>query len=234
MDLSGEHLTALVVILAASGAVCVLGRRASWSWNRCIRVALGGLLIASEAAWLLWAAAHRELTPAAGLPLQLSDAATLLAAAALLTRWRPLVELTYFWAGAGMLQALITPDVSEPFPSFIFFQYYAAHGLVVVAAAFLVLGLGLAPGVGAVRRAALLTLGYTAVVGLVDLLTGGDYMFLRQRPPTPSLLDLLGPWPWYLASATALGIALFALLNLPFSIRRLMVDEGRAEHQQAL
>ena len=216
MDLSGEHLIAILVTLAASGAVYVLGRRASWSWNRLICVALGGLLIASEAAWLVWAAAHRELTPVAGLPLQLSDAATLLAAAALLTRWRPLVELTYFWAGAGILQALITPDVSEPFPSFIFFQYYAAHGLVVVAAVFLVLGLGLAPGVGAVRRAALLTLGYTAVVGLVDLLTGGDYMFLRQRPPTPSLLDLLGPWPWYLASATALGITLFALLNLPF------------------
>ena len=35
-----------------------------------------------------------------------------------------------------------------------------------------------------------------------------------------SLLDLMGPWPWYIASAAALALALFWLLDRPFDGRR--------------
>ena len=69
-------------------------------------------------------------------------------------------------------------------------------------------------------RAVLATATYTAAVGLVDVVTGGNYMFLRQRPPTPSLLDAMGPWPWYLATATVLGVVLFVVLDLPFWLSR--------------
>jgi len=45
-------------------------------------------------------------------------------------------------------------------------------------------------------------------------------MFLRAKPDTPTLLDDLGPWPWYILSATALGLALFAILDAPFRLRQ--------------
>ena len=48
------------------------------------------------------------------------------------------------------------------------------------------------------------------------MVTGGDYLFLRRPPLHPSLLDFMGPWPWYLVSAAALAIVLFALLQAPF------------------
>ena len=35
-----------------------------------------------------------------------------------------------------------------------------------------------------------------------------------------SLLDVMGPWPWYIASAAALAPALFWLLDRPFDGRR--------------
>src|SRR5437879_2241261 len=81
------------------------------------------------------------------------------------------------------------------------------------AALFLVIGLRIVPRPGAWARAALVTAAYSAAVGLVDVLSGGDYLYLRRPPLEPSLLDLMGPWPWYLVSSEVLAIELFLLLQ---------------------
>jgi len=46
-----------------------------------------------------------------------------------------------------------------------------------------------------------------------------NYMFIAHKPDTPSLLDVLGPWPWYILSAEAVGLAVGLLLYLPFALR---------------
>jgi uncharacterized membrane protein YwaF len=38
---------------------------------------------------------------------------------------------------------------------------------------------------------------YTAAVGVVNWLIGSNYLFIAHKPPTASLMDALGPWPWY-------------------------------------
>jgi hypothetical integral membrane protein (TIGR02206 family) len=63
-------------------------------------------------------------------------------------------------------------------------------------------------------------LAWAIVATAGNLFTGGNYMFLRERPETPSLLDYMGPWPWYILSAALLALSLFALLDLPFRSRR--------------
>ena len=54
-----------------------------------------------------------------------------------------------------------------------------------------------------------------AAAAIGDLITGGNYMFLREKPSTASLLDVMGPWPVYIVSAAVLALALFWLLDLP-------------------
>ena len=121
--------------------------------------------------------------------------AIFVAAAALWTHRQLLVEITYFWGLAGTLQALLTPDLAEHFPSYPYLQYYIAHGGVVAAALVLVAGMRLHPRPWAVAQVALVTVAYTGFVGLVDAVTGSDYMYLRSKPSSPTLLDELGPWP---------------------------------------
>jgi len=216
LDLSTDHLAALAAVATVSLALCVAARRWPGRWTWAAGAALGAVTAASDVAWIAWLVRQGAWTPAIGLPLQLCDAATFLAAAALWTRRRWLAELLWFWALAGTLQGLLTPDIPQPFPGFVWWQYYVAHGGIVVAALFLVLGLRLTPRPGAALRAAGLTAAYAAVVGAIDVVTGGDYLFLRRPPLHPSLLDVMGPWPWYLVSAAALAIVLFALLQAPF------------------
>jgi hypothetical integral membrane protein (TIGR02206 family) len=158
------------------------------------------------------------------LPLALCDMAALVAAAACWFRIPVLVELTYFWGLAGTLQAVITPDLNSGFPHLVFFQYMVGHIGIVLAAVFLVVGLRIAPRPGAVLRVFAITLGYTAFVGLVDGLTGANYMFLRSPPGEWTILRLLGPWPWYIGSAAGVALVLLLVLDAPFWRRRRGAD----------
>jgi hypothetical integral membrane protein (TIGR02206 family) len=45
---------------------------------------------------------------------------------------------------------------------------------------------------------------------------------------TPSLLDYMGPWPWYILGAAILALGLFAILDLPFRYRRAAGRSPRA------
>ena len=74
-------------------------------------------------------------TPRYSLPLQLTDAVSLSAIVALLTRRRLFVELTYFWAFAASLQATLTPDLSSTFPDVFYLTYFLYHVGAVLAAA---------------------------------------------------------------------------------------------------
>lgn len=141
----------------------------------------------------------------------------MVAVAALWTRRPFLVELTYFsGALSASAQAVLTPDRGDAFPDLFYFTYFKTHSGVVVAALLLVFGLGNAPRHGAVGRVYVATAAFAALAGAGDLLTGGNYMFLREKPGRASLLDLMGPWPWYIAAAALLALALYLLLDLPF------------------
>jgi len=216
--LAPEHVAALLVIAVAIAVLAVAARRRPGGWLKVLAV----VLVADEASWWIYMAlgGGEPGQRAQPLPLQLCDVAVLVAAAALWTRQQLLAEVTYFWALAGTLQALLTPELPQHFPTYPYFQYYVAHGGTVGAALILVVGLRMAPRAWAVARVAVITIAYAALVGLVDAVTGADYMFLRAKPDTPTLLDDLGPWPWYVLSATALGLALFAILDAPFRLRQ--------------
>jgi hypothetical integral membrane protein (TIGR02206 family) len=147
------------------------------------------------------------------LPLQLTDAVSVASILALWSRRMLLVELAYFWSLTASLQAVLTPDLSASFPSVYYFTYFIYHVGAIVAACFLVLGCRLYPRPDAVWRVYAATLASTAVAAVGDILTGGNYMFLRNKPEHGSLLDLMGPWPWYIVSTAALGLALLLVLK---------------------
>lgn len=154
------------------------------------------------------------------LPLALCNFALLVAAAACWWRIRLLVELTYFWALAGTLQGLLTPDLNVPFPRVEFFEYVVGHTMIIVAALFLVVGLRLQPRRGSVLRVSVITYIYVAIVGLVDVLLNANYMFLRRAPHQWTLLRLMGPYPWYLVTGVVIVPLFFVLLYSPFWFTR--------------
>jgi hypothetical integral membrane protein (TIGR02206 family) len=220
--LATEHVGAVAVIAVATAALVAAARLRPGGWTTVAARGLAVLLVGAEVGWWIYlAATHASRAELAyALPFQLCDAAIFVSALALWRRQQLLVEITYFWGLAGTIQAIFTPDLPHHFPSFPFLQYYFAHGGVVAAAMFLVVGLGQWPRRHAYIWTAGLTIAYAAFVGLLDLVTGADYMYLRAKPASATLLDVMGPWPWYIGFAAVVGITLFFILDAPFRLLR--------------
>jgi hypothetical integral membrane protein (TIGR02206 family) len=217
---SAEHLTTLGVIAIAIGVLVIAARMRPGTWLVSAGRTLAVVIVINECSWWVWLAAQHTWSASYALPLQLCDVVAFVAAGALWFRQPLLVELTYFWGLAGTTNALISPDLPDHFPSYLFLQYFIAHAAIVGAALFLVIGLRIAPRRGALPRVLALTLALAAVDAGANVVTGGNYMYLRHTPAVASLLDLMGPWPWYIVGAAGLAVVIFFCLDLPFAISR--------------
>ncbi|GIQ66350.1 TIGR02206 family membrane protein [Paenibacillus cisolokensis] len=205
---------ALLAVLALYGLRSKLRhpRRAA-----CGRYALATLLTASEALLNVWYIREGIFSAKSTLPLELCSISLYLSILMLLTRSRLLFGIVYFAGIGGALQALITPALDFGYPHFRFWQFFAAHTAIILAALYMVWVERFRPTLKSIA----VTMGFlnalVVIVGYVNHVTGGNYMFLARKPDTPSLLDYLGPYPWYLLSMEGIALLTFSFLYLPFA-----------------
>jgi hypothetical integral membrane protein (TIGR02206 family) len=215
-----EHVIAIAVTAAVIAIVLVAARKRSGPWVELGARVIAVAVVLSEAGWWVINIVNGSWTIRYSLPLHICEAGCFLLAAALWWRSRFAFEMSYFWALGGTMPGLFTPDVPGHFPMPVYFQYYLEHGLLVLGAFYLVVALGMRPARGAVIRVSVVTAVYAVVIGLVDYVTGGNYLFLRSLPPTRTFLDYMGPWPWYIVTLTVLAVVIFTLLYVPFMRRQ--------------
>lgn len=159
------------------------------------------------------------------LPIQLCDLAWLAAIHALLTHRRWSAALTFYWGLTLSIQPILTPDLDAEFPDPAFVLYWSMHGLTVVAAVFLTWGLGIRPGWDSYRVAVTATAAWAVTMFAFNAAAGTNYGFLNAKPDSASILDLFGPWPWYVVVETVLVAAVWALITWPWTRR---TPAGRA------
>ena len=216
---STPHITVLALTAGTAYVMSIAGRRANPPGRklRITELTLAGILLLIYPIELYYKM-ERGYPLKDCLPLHLCDLASYIGAYALITR-RPLPsELIYFWGLAGTLQALVTPaSLGTPFPSIPFFLYFAHHSTIVITAIFVVAGRRDFPRPKAVIRMMLWTQVYAISIGTINFILGSNYAFLREKPSaSASLMDLLGPWPWYILSMQLVALIFFTLLYLPF------------------
>ena len=124
---SDPHLAALAVLVAAVGAGIWVARRHPGRPTDLFAYAVAAVILAAWAGEYVADAANGTWSVKYTLPLQLTDAVSLAAAPALITRRRLAVELTYFWSLSASLQATVTPDLGQNFPSLYYFTYFGYH-----------------------------------------------------------------------------------------------------------
>ena len=150
------------------------------------------------------------------LPLNLCDLAWMVAVYALWTHRRWAVSLTYYWGLTLSTQAVITPDLAKDFPDPSFLLFWAMHLLIVWSAVYLTWGLRLTPDWRSYRTAIVATAVWAVTAFAFNEVAGTNYGFLNAKPATASILDLLGPWPWYVAAEVVIALSVWALVTWPW------------------
>jgi hypothetical integral membrane protein (TIGR02206 family) len=220
------HCAAIAATAAAAVLMVRLNRSstAAPQLKRAANLTLAGILIVSVFCDPLWNwLSYRgdpeyalQMIREKSLPLHLCDVAALLTGWTLVRPRQRCAELGYLWGLAGTMQGVLTPSLQRGWESPEYWTFFAQHGGVQVAALALVFGAGLRPQPGALRRAMYWSWAYMAVISLCNWLLGTNYGFFNAPPEVPSLIDYMGPWPWYLLTLQAVAVLFFFLLLLPF------------------
>jgi hypothetical integral membrane protein (TIGR02206 family) len=209
------HLLILAAVPVLAALLAALQRKLP-PGTKAVRITLASLLFICTVSYYLYFALHSNRMFPDHLPLQLCDASLWLVIIALLTLKPVVFDLAYYCALAGATMSLLTPDLAESDPTFISVQYFADHGLIIASVLYLVWSRQARPRPGSVLRALLFVNLFAAFDFIFDLIFKTDYMFLRAKPDTVSLLTFLGPWPWYILAGEPVALALCLLLYLPF------------------
>jgi hypothetical integral membrane protein (TIGR02206 family) len=219
---SGEHLMTIGIILLLCVLLFVYSERLQEQRKqRIFRYSMAFLLLATYAFYNLWLIHEKAWSPKTALPLQLSDLVVLLAIVMLLMNSYRLFQFMYFAGLGSSIQAILTPDLGQySFPHFRYIEFFVLHGGVVLACLFMVVACRYRPTIHSIWVTVLVVNLYAVCVFFFNKWLGSNYLYLMKKPESASLLDYLGPWPWYLLSMEVVMIASFYLLYSPFWIKR--------------
>jgi len=215
IHLFGPAHLAILAAVPALALLLALAQRRVPAAAKTIRLGLGVALVVNTILFYGWRIETHLLAFPFGLPLELCDLSLALTILSLFRLKAAVFDLAYYWALAGAGMALLTPNLTEPFPSFGSVEFFITHGLTVTAVLYLLWSRQARPRKWSVAWAMIGINVFALVDGPFDYFFGTDYFFLRAKPADPSLLDYLGPWPLYILCTEGVALILFSLLYLP-------------------
>ena len=186
-----------------------------------VGIALGLIVFINYPIWILLEILAGSFEMSLHLPLHLCRFANLLIPFVMIKRNYFVFEILYFWGLSGMLQGMITPDIVEDFPHFHYFRYFAGHHLLVVAIIYAVVVFKLKPTLISLKKAFIALNVFLVIALFANLLLDANYFWIMEKPPMGSLLDYMGPWPWYILTGEFVAFSHFILAYLLF----LLIDK---------
>ncbi len=214
------HIGAILSLLAAYVTLYhfreFLRREAIDHW---FRIGIIFFLVIEEIAFNGYRIANGIWTMSTSLPLHYCNLLVWTSIYLMYSKSRTAFELVYLLGLAGATQAIMTPAIQEGWPHFRFIQFYAAHGMIIFSGLYFVFVHQYRPDFSSVKRVFILLNLSVPPLLIINWLTGGNYNNLSRVPEFPTLIDYLGPWPFYLIPLELLAIFFLLLAYFPFAIQ---------------
>lgn len=213
------HLASLALIAAVCLVIVLLRNCFGQRSRKIMRWSLLSLIYLCEGSWQIWMLITGQWTIQGMLPLWLCSLTSWSMPLLLVKRSYRYYEWVYFMGTIGAAMALLTPDLTiYGFPHYRFLEFLTLHGAIIIAIVYMTVVEGFRPTWKSLPRVFVFTNLYWLFCAWVNIQIGSNYLYTQGKLPTPSLLDVLGPYPWYMVSMEVLGIVLCILLYLPFAV----------------
>ena len=214
------HLIVIGSVILICAAILLMRDQFSERQRVWVRYGLAVLIVVSESSWHVWALATEQWSIDVMLPLWLCSLTAWLSPLMLIWKLERVYEFIYLMGITGASQAILTPSLTiYGFPHFRFIEFFVLHGALIVGAVWMTAVEKMRPTRSSILRVIIAINLLWAFAGLVNEIIGSNYLYTHGKLPTPSLLDYLGPHPWYLLAMEGIGLALMLLLYLPFALR---------------
>ena len=208
----------VLTVVAPAGLAIIARRLRSETFSRAVSRAFAAALLVTWIVWYWLIAARGWISEQTTLPMNLCDWATIATLVTLIWPNQRSYELGYFWAMSGTLQALLTPELYYDFPDPRFVIFFAFHGGTIAAVLFLTFAQSMRPYPSSLPRVTAWSLLYLVAALAVNWLFGTNFGYLNAKPTTPSLLDMMGPWPIYVIELGGVGFLHLLVLYAPFFV----------------
>jgi hypothetical integral membrane protein (TIGR02206 family) len=225
---SRSHVVILSVFFLISIMIFLNRKKlADEKWRR-TEIAVALSLILFEITNQVWMYVNDVWKVGQSMPLELCNIGLILSVILLLTRKKVVFELLFFIAILGATQAIVTPALTYDFPHFRFLHFFYAHMMVVWVTLYFTWVKGYYPTFRTAIKLIVFINLLLPVILFVNKRANGNYWFLRHKPESPSLFDLLGPYPWYVFSLESLLVVFSLIAWLIF--RKWDKSQGERSH----
>lgn len=202
------HLFVIFVLITGAVSIYIGKEFLKGKDLRRAELSLAISLIIIEVLYHLWMVVNDIWRINQSLPFELCNIGLILCILLLFNEKKLIYELLLFVALLGASHAIITPELYLGFPHFRFFHFFYTHILMVLTVLYFTWVRGYRPTLYSVGKIFIFLNILLPFILAVNHMTGGNYMFLRYKPGTSSLLDYLGPHPWYIFSLELLLVLL--------------------------
>lgn len=215
---SMTHMLAIVVLCLLILLLFIMKNRYSIQSEkvRLLEILFGLSLAVIEVLYHVWMILDGRWYWSSSLPLELCSISLVMAIILLWTGNKHVYDFVFYAGIGGSLQAVATPVLDIGFPHFRYFHFFYTHAGIILTALYFTWVKGYRPTFrGIVKTMVALNI-LLPCVFTVNYLLKGNYMFLNKKPVNASLLDLLGPYPWYILSLEIVAFIIFTCFWLIF------------------
>jgi hypothetical integral membrane protein (TIGR02206 family) len=211
---SVSHFVVLTILFTCVCGLYFFKERMQSPRFRKAEIGAAVFLALLESMYHVWMMVNGNWRLSHAIPLELCSISLFLAVILLITEKKMVYEILLFTGLLGASQALFTPYLNYDFPHFRFFHFFITHLLIFCIPLYFTWVKGYRPSIHSVVKTIVFLNILMPFVMIVNKVTGGNYLYLSHKPESASLLDLLGPHPWYIFSLEMLAFSLSIVIWL--------------------
>jgi hypothetical integral membrane protein (TIGR02206 family) len=213
---SFEHWMTLLFFAVLGVGLILFAQKKTTVVQEQIGLLLGIVIAIASLLWPSYYLAEGTFSLSKDLPLDMCYISAIFAPILMMNRNANLYQILYYWILVGTLQACITPNVAEQFPHIWYLRFFIIHCGLVIAIFYATFVYGHRPTLKGLWLSYLSLLIFACCLFAINSALDSNYMFTHRKPDNPSLIDLLGPHPWYLLVVAGMCLVLFFVVYLPF------------------